>query len=142
MSVVQKFETSGELLAPPVRATTLLVERQKQLRREQDRLLTATVSHLQTRVRERETRRGLDSTDSSKPPSSNPTAVRSPGENPSGKKRRRQKGHPRAFRSLLPPARIDELIKHHPLPPLWRLAVARGGRRHAAAPSTVELPPT
>src|SRR5438067_108006 len=68
----------------------------------QDRIaeLEATVRDLQARLQ-------LNSTNSSKPPSSDPIGLkRKPPTPPSGRKRGGQPGHPKAFRPLVPPEKL------------------------------------
>src|SRR3954454_22503624 len=66
---------------------------------------------LQARVRELEARLGQDSSNSSRPPSSDPPqAPVRPKAPPSGRKRGGQPGHRRAFRALLPVEQVDELV--------------------------------
>src|SRR5262249_11603910 len=62
--------------------------------------LEATVRDLRARLR-------LNSTNSSKPPSSDPIGLkRKPPAPPSRRKRGGQPGHPKAFRALVPPERL------------------------------------
>lgn len=93
MSIVEQLEASGEALSPTVRAA---------------------IQALEVRLRELEARLGLDSTNSSRPPSSDPPGVLRRGKTPTGRKRGGQKGHPGTFRSLLPPERIDHVLEHRP----------------------------
>src|SRR6266516_4386661 len=81
---------------------------------------------LQERIRELEARLGQDSSNSSRPPSSDPPqATRQRQASLTGRKRGGQPGHPGAFRSLLPVEQVDEVVvvvpghcRHcqHPLP--------------------------
>jgi transposase len=69
-------------------------------------------AELKARVAELEARLGQNSSNSSKPPSSDPPAVkRAPDRPASGKKRGGQPGHPRHERVRLPPARV---VDHKP----------------------------
>ena len=61
MSIIEQLEAAGEALSPGVRAATQGLE--------------ATVALLQERVRELEARLAQNSTNSSKPPSSDPPDV-------------------------------------------------------------------
>src|SRR3954466_2063050 len=62
---------------------------------------------LEQRVRDLEARLKLNSTNSSKPPSSDPIGFkRKPPNPPSGRKRGGQPGHHRALRSLVPPEKV------------------------------------
>ncbi|QJW95738.1 IS66 family transposase [Frigoriglobus tundricola] len=72
--------------------------------------LTAQVTGLTTRVAELEARLNQNSTNSSKPPSSDAPHVKpAPPKPPSGKRRGGQPGHPKAERTLLPPDEIRAL---------------------------------
>src|SRR5262249_17196156 len=69
--------------------------------------LTARIAELEARVRQLEARLGLNSTNSSKPPSSDPIGLkRKPPAPPSRRKRGGQPGHPKAFRPLVPPEKL------------------------------------
>ena len=72
--------------------------------------LAAQVTGLTTRVAELEARLNQNSTNSSKPPSSDAPHVKpAPPQPPSGKRRGGQPGHPKAERTLLPPDEIRTL---------------------------------
>ena len=103
MSIVEQLEVAGEVLSPAVRTAILAREE-----------IAVQVPRLEARIRELEVRLGLDSTNSSLPPSSDPPGVRRRGKPPTGRKRGGQKGHPGAHRSLLPPERVDEFVEHRP----------------------------
>jgi transposase len=67
------------------------------------------VDELETRVRDLEARLQLNSTNSSKPPSSDPIGLkRKPPAPPSGMKRGGQPGHRKAHRALVPPEKVRE----------------------------------
>lgn len=100
MSIVEQLEGAGEIISPAVRAAILGLE--------------ATVALLQERVRELEARLGLNSTNSSKPPSSDPPGVVRPAKKPTGKKRGGQKGHPGHHRKRIAADRVDEIVEHLP----------------------------
>src|SRR5215467_7607141 len=69
--------------------------------------LTARIAELEARVRDLEARLKLNSTNSSKPPSSDPIGLkRKPPAPPSKRKRGGQPGHPKAFRPLVPPEKL------------------------------------
>src|SRR4051794_5833530 len=62
------------------------------------------IAELERRVRDLEARLKLNSTNSSKPPSSDPIGLkRKPPVPPSTRKRGGQPGHPKALRALVPP---------------------------------------
>jgi transposase len=74
------------------------------------RALEATIAVLQAKIIELEARLNQNSTNSSKPPSSDPPQVKpAPPKAPSGKRRGGQPGHPKAQRTLLPPDEIRTL---------------------------------
>jgi transposase len=77
--------------------------------------LRAENARLQARVQELEARLGQNSTNSSRPPSSDPpeTPPRPPGP-PRGRKRGGQPGHPPHQRALVPPEHVDQIIAHWP----------------------------
>lgn len=93
MSIVEQLEAAGEVLSPAVREALIMLE---------------------ARVRELEARLGLNSTNSSKPPSSDPPHLKRTKKRRSGRKRGGQKGHPGHRRELLPPERVDVVIDHRP----------------------------
>jgi len=70
---------------------------------------------LQRRVADLEARLDLNSTNSSRPPSSDPPGVkRAPPGKPSGKKRGGQPGHRRHQRALAPPEQVQHVGDHVP----------------------------
>jgi transposase len=65
------------------------------------------IAELEARVHDLEARLKLNSTNSSKPPSSDPIGLkRKPPTPPSRRKRGGQPGHPKAFRALVPPEKL------------------------------------
>ena len=100
MSIIEQLEAAGEILSPAVRAAIQGLE--------------ATVATLQERVRELEARLGLNSTNSSKPPSSDPPGVARPPKKPTGKKRGGQKGHRGHHRKQIAADRVDVTVEHRP----------------------------
>jgi transposase len=94
-----------------------LLEQVAPLRRENATLraenaaLRAENVALQERVRELDARLGQDSSNSSRPPSSDPPqAPPRPKAPPSGRKRGGQPGHRGAYRALLPFEQVDEIV--------------------------------
>ena len=102
MSVVKELEASGEVLSPAVRAAIVALE-----------AIAARVPLLEARIRELEARLGQDSTNSSRPPSSDLPGRARRKKKSTGRKRGGQKGHPGHHRSLLPPERV-ETVPHWP----------------------------
>jgi transposase len=100
MSIVDQLEAAGEVLSPAVRAAMAELE--------------ATSMLLQERVRELEARLGLNSTNSSKPPSSDPPGTVRPAKKPTGKKRGGQKGHRGHHRNRVATERVNTTIPHRP----------------------------
>src|SRR3954453_4837470 len=73
------------------------------------------VDELETRIRDLEARLKLNSTNSSKPPSSDPIGMkRRPPAPPSKKRRGGQPGHRKARRSLVPPEKVRETFDCKP----------------------------
>jgi len=69
--------------------------------------LNTRINELEQRVGDLEARLKLNSTNSSKPPSSDPIGLkRKPPAPPSQRNRGGQPGHPKAFRSLVPPEKL------------------------------------
>jgi transposase len=80
-------------------------------------VILTVLGSLQKRIAELEHRLNLNSTNSSKPPSTDPPAVkvkRRPPVAPSGRKRGGQPGHPRYTRHLVPPERIRDTFEIKP----------------------------
>jgi transposase len=73
--------------------------------------LQAQVNTLQERIHDLEIRLGQDSSNSSRPPSSDPPQAPKPRQrSPKGRKRGGQPGHPGTFRLLLPVQQVDEVV--------------------------------
>lgn len=110
---------------------------------EELRQLQAAYGDLQGRVQELEARLGQNSTNSSRPPSSDPPeAPPRPPTPPTGRQRGGQPGHAAHQRALVPSEQVDQLVAHWPThcrrcqAPLATTA-AREPVRHQVA----ELPP-
>jgi transposase len=74
------------------------------------------VDELETRVGDLEARLKLNSTNSSKPPSSDPIGMkRKPPAPPSGRERGGQPGHRKARRTLVPPEKVRETFDCKPI---------------------------
>src|SRR3954470_8812248 len=77
----------------------------------------AVIASLEKRIADLEARLNQDSTNSSRPPSTDPPAVkakRRPPVPPSGRKRGGQPGHKRHTRALVPPDRIRQTFGSNP----------------------------
>jgi len=105
------FPLAPELCAPaPAPDPAPLLEQVATLRLE-NAALRAQNAALQERIRELEARLGQNSSNSSRPPASDPPqAPRNRPEQPSGHKRGGQPGHRGAFRRLLPVEEVDEVV--------------------------------
>jgi transposase len=103
MSIVEQLEAVGAVLPPPARAVL-----------EQIEAVVALVPVLQERIRELEARLTQNSTNSSKPPSSDGPGVVRAAKKPKGRKRGGQPGHRGYHRMLLPPDRVDIVVQHAP----------------------------
>jgi transposase len=78
-------------------------------------VLRAENAQLRARVQELEARQGQNSTNSSRPPSSDPPAsLPRPATPPTGRRRGGQPGHPPHQRALLPPDQVDAVVEHWP----------------------------
>src|SRR5215207_3314456 len=105
-------ELWGETVPAPDRAP--LVEQVAMLRLE-NAALRAENAVLQQRVRELEARLGRNSSNSSRPPSSDPPQTPARPKAPSsGLKRGGQLGHRGAFRTLLPIEQVNEIVAVEP----------------------------
>jgi transposase len=101
---------------------------------------------LRERVVDLEARVAQDSTNSSRPPSSDPPATPAPPPRPpTGRKRGAQPGHPPARRQLLPPEAVDHVVRHWPARcQHCQAALTDGPREVVGAPvrhQVTELPP-
>ena len=105
-------------------------------------VLWAEIQMLKRRVQELEAQLKQNSSNSSKPPSSDPPWVkRRPPEKPSGRKPGGQPGHPGKARDLLPPDKVSKFVEVQP----ERCAgcgapLDASSRVHAAVHQVVDLP--
>ncbi len=106
MRIIDALEAAGEVLPPAVRA---ILESYEEIA-----ATAARVPLLEARIRELEARLGQNSTNSSKPPSSDPPGVVRREKKPTGRKRGGQPGHRGHHRKRLPPERVDEVVVHRP----------------------------
>ncbi len=82
---------------------------------EENRALRAENAALKARLAKVEARLGMNSRNSSKPPSSDPPNVAArPKRKPSGRKRGGQPGHKGTTRRLLPPDKVDRIVDVKP----------------------------
>src|SRR4051812_24593938 len=104
--------------------------------------LERQIIELRQQVQDLKARLDQNSTNSSRPPSTDPIGVkRKPPEAPSKRRRGGQKGHPRRMRALVPPERVASVTDCKPVE-CRRCGHSRSGeddepRRHQVA----ELPP-
>ena len=75
--------------------------------REENRQLRMEIAELKARL-------GQDSSNSSRPPSTDPPWKRPPPQPPSGRAPGGQPGHPGHHRALLPPDQVDRIVTHVP----------------------------
>lgn len=100
MSVIDELEAAGEVLTPAVRAVILALE-----------ATALRVESLEREVAELRARLGMNSRNSSKPPSSDPPGTPRRAPSPTGRAPGGQKGHPGAHRARLA---ADEQVPHRP----------------------------
>jgi transposase len=75
---------------------------------------TAQIQQLRQQVAELKARLNQNSSNSSRPPSSDPPSFERRAQAPSGRAPGGQKGHPGHCRRRLPPERIDQVVQHLP----------------------------
>lgn len=110
MSIVDELEASGETLSPAVRAALVALETQVR----QLEALEPLVERLRARIDELEARLGMNSRNSSKPPSSDPPHAKRRVQKGRRGKRGARSGHPGAGRELVLPERVDEVVDYRP----------------------------
>jgi len=143
-------ELWGTVPAPaqaPLLALVALLRSENATLRLENAALGEQNGALQERVRDLEARLGQDSSNSSRPPSSDPPQATAKGKRrsaPSGRKRGGQPGHPGSFRSLLPVEQVDAVVVVVPEVCRWcQQPFAEGkARRHGRVwrHQVVELP--
>lgn len=102
------------------------------------RFLEARVGHLEARLADLEARLDQNSSNSSKPPSSDGPHVKpAPPKAPSGKRRGGQPGHPKHERVILPP---DEVLDHKPTHCRACRAAVAGDDPDPIVDQVIELP--
>jgi transposase len=107
MSIVEELLVAGEVLSPVVRST---LERMEARLVELERL-EARLAEMERENAEMRSRLGMNSRNSSKPPSSDPPGTPRPKAKPTGKKRGAQPGHQGTGRRRVEP---DEVVVHRP----------------------------
>ncbi len=96
------------------------------------------IAHLEARVAELEARLGQNSSNSSKPPSSDgPQGKPAPPKTPSGKRRGGQPGHRKHERVILPP---DQVLDHKPTRCRRCAAALTGDDPHPLVDQVLDLP--
>src|SRR5262245_34568565 len=106
--------------------------------------LLAVIASLEKRIAELEARLNLNSTNSSKPPSTDPPAVkvkRRPPAPLSGRKRGGQPGHERHTRALVPPEQLRETFEVKPTHCQVCGAALRGDDPDLLRHQVAEIPP-
>ncbi len=106
--------------------------------------ILAVIASLEKRIADLEARLNQNSTNSSKPPSSDPPAVkvkRRPPAPPSGWKRGGQPGHKRHTRTLVPPEQLRETLDIKPAHCAGRGASLEGDDPDPVRHQVAEIPP-
>ena len=104
--------------------------------------VSALVASLQQRIAELEQRLGRNSTNSSRPPSSDPPSLkRRPPAPASGKKRGGQPGHKRHVRPLVPPEGVRQVIECRPPSCRWCGDALAGDDPEPIRHQVAEVPP-
>jgi transposase len=106
--------------------------------------IVAVISSLERRIADLEARLNQNSTNSSKPPSTDPPAVkvkRRPPAGPSGRKRGGQPGHTRHTRALVPPEQLRETFEVKPAHCNGCGAVLQGDDPNPLRHQVAEIPP-
>lgn len=102
----------------------------------------ATVDDLKAEVAELRERLGQNSSNSSRPPSSDPPSYKSPPRHePKGRKRGGQPGHQGSARRLLPAEEVDHLIDLRPSACAGCGRKLRGADPHPERHQVTEVPP-
>src|SRR4051794_34586481 len=117
--------TPGETLSPEAQAA-----------------VSGLVQSFEKRIADLEERLGKNSTNSTKPPSSDPLSVkRRPPASPPGKKRGGQPGHHRRARPLVPPEQLRHVIDCKPPQCRWCHQVLQGDDPEPIRHQVAEVPP-
>lgn len=111
------FDQASPELQAAVAALVLFAQEQIQALQQQVLDLQQQVLDLQQQVLDLQQQLNLNSSNSSKPPSSDPPGAKlkpRPKAPPSGRKPGGQPGHPKHFRTLVPPERLRSSVDCHP----------------------------
>jgi hypothetical protein len=103
LSTVERLVADNRAQAEQIRTLTKTVEAQ-----------ALTIAAQAKRIAVLEERVNRNSSNSSKPPSSDSPYKRSPPKEPSGRKQGGQKGHPGSQRAMLDASAVDETVPHYP----------------------------
>lgn len=110
MSIVKQLEAAGERLSPAVRRALVALEARVRVLEEENQVLRRELTEFKVKLQ-------LDSTNSSRPPSSDPPGAGSRAERrrrARGWRRGAQPGHAAQERRLVPPERVDRVVEHRP----------------------------
>jgi transposase len=104
--------------------------------------VSAVISSLERRIADLEERLNTNSSNSSKPPSSDaPSVKRRPPAPPSGKRRGGQPGHPHHPRALVPPEQLRHIVECKPPHCRWCGSGLHGDDPEPIRHQVAELPP-
>lgn len=103
-------EENGQIKCQFIEVVELLIKLQNEIDR-----LERENEELRQQLERRDELSRANSTNSSKPPSSDPPGVlKNRGKTKTGRKQGGQKGHPGRHRELVPEEEVDEFVDHHP----------------------------
>src|SRR3954447_7011898 len=113
-----------------------------QLSAEAQAAVSVLVQSFERRIADLEERLGKNSTNSSRPPSTDPPSVkRRPPAPASGTKRGGQPGHPRKARPLAPPEQVRQVIDCKPPQCRWCRQELQGDDPEPIRHQVAEVPP-
>src|SRR5512142_1052267 len=105
-------------------------------------VIAEVIDQLEQRIADLEERLNKNSTNSSRPPSSDPPSVKRRPPNPaSGKKRGGQPGHQRQVRPLVPPEQLRHVIDCKPPECRWCHQELQGDDPEPIRHQVAEVPP-
>jgi len=114
MSLLDQLEAAGESCTPGIRAAFLELERMLGAAQVRIAELEELLAAAQARIVELERRLGMNSKNSSLPPSRDPPGVRRPLKKKGKRRRGAQPGHAAKQRNLVAPERVDRVVDHWP----------------------------